>query len=231
MEAICKAILGIHIFTGFSSLILFWLPILVKKGGKAHRIIGKIYVFLMWIVTITSFILSIENYYDQFYGPAAFLGFLGLITANPLWYGIAILKQKKELSPSYRNIHMLFNAIIVLAGFGLLSYGIILQGQGFGLVMIIFGIVGIFTAQDILKMYKNPSTLSNRMVEHIKGMLITGIAAHTAFAVFGGGNFLRGIFTGFWMVIPWFLPTVIGLTIIKVYTKKYKPTNKQVKTL
>ena len=90
MEVLSKSLLAIHIFCGFCSIVLFWIPIFVKKGGNIHVKIGKAYVFLMWIVVLTAAILSIKNIIIGAYIMAAFLGFLSLITANPLWYGIAV---------------------------------------------------------------------------------------------------------------------------------------------
>ena len=116
MEAITKALLATHIFSGITSIILFWIPIFLKKGSKNHILIGKIYVFLMWIVVISAGLLSIKNILIGEFVMAAFLGFLALITANPLLYGIAILKNKKGLSDSYQKKHMAFNALITLAG-------------------------------------------------------------------------------------------------------------------
>lgn len=221
MEAISKALLAIHVAAGFTSIIVFWIPIFVKKGGNIHRKVGKLYTTLMWIVVISAGILSIENFLLGQYISAAFLGFLVLITSNPLWYGIAILKHKKGISQSYKNMHMSFNILIVIAGILLLAYGIYLKGQQAGILMIIFGILGISTGKDILVMYRNPEEKSNWIKEHIAGMLISGIAAYTAFAVFGGRTFFAGLFSGYLSILPWIAPTIIGTIIIKYYSKSY----------
>ena len=167
MEIISKSLLAIHVFCGFSSILLFWIPIFLKKGSNLHIKVGKAYVFLMWIVVITSAILSIENFIQGLIIPALFLGFLSVITANPLWYGIAILKHKKGLSESYKKKHMMFNLFIALFGLVLLIYGIYLKGKGFGILMIIFGILGLLSGGDIYRMYKNPKAKSNLSLIHI----------------------------------------------------------------
>ena len=87
METLSKALLSTHVIAGFISLVLFWIPIFTKKGGKIHTLVGKIYIYLMWIVVISAGILSVENAYQGNYLMASFLGFLTLITSNPLWYG------------------------------------------------------------------------------------------------------------------------------------------------
>ena len=95
MEFIVKTLLFLHVTFGFTSLVLFWLPVFLKKGGKGHFIIGKLYVVAMWIVVATAALLSVKNVIIGKYFMSAFLGFISLITANPLWYGMAILKKKQ----------------------------------------------------------------------------------------------------------------------------------------
>ncbi len=216
-----KFLLPVHIVCGFLSIVIFWIPIFVKKGGNIHVKIGKLYMFLMWIVVITAGLLSIENFMQGMYVGAAYLGFLVLITANPLWFGIAILKQKKGLNESYKKKHMLFNALIVLAGIALVTYGIALNGNTAGILMIIFGILGITTGREIITMYRNPDAKSNWIIEHIQGMLTSGIAAYTAFAVFGGQSFFGGLFSGYLSIIPWVTPGIVGTFLIRYYKKSY----------
>ena len=98
MESVFNFLLISHIVTGIASLILFWIPAFTKKGGKLHIQTGKVYVISMWIVLISAALMcGIETLRGNFI-TAAFLGFLSLGTAHPLWYAISILKQKKHIS-------------------------------------------------------------------------------------------------------------------------------------
>ena len=229
MKEISSILLTIHVIAGFTSLALFWLPAFMKKGGINHVKIGKIYMWLMWIVVITAGILSIENFYQGAYEAAAFLGFLTLITANPLWKGIAILNQKKGLSQSFQRGQLIFEIIIFIAGVAILSYGLYLGGQGATVLMIIFGILGISNAGTIIKLIKNPPQKADWFIEHGSDMIVSGIAAYTAFFAFGGRTIMGHIFTGYWMVVPWVAPTIIGVIAIKYmkryYAEKRKPAN------
>lgn len=226
MDTISKLLLGLHVAAGFTSIIVFWIPIFLKKGSKLHIKIGKLYMALMWVVVLSAAILSIKNVIIGSYIMAIFLGFLTLITANPLWYGIAILKNKKEISPSYQRKHMIFHGLIFIAGILLFSYGVYLKGQNAGVLMLIFGVLGMLTGKDVYEMYKAPNSKSNWIEVHIEGMLTSGIAAYTAFAVFGGRTFFGEWFTGYLSVIPWVAPTVIGVILIKYYKKSYLKKNK-----
>ena len=211
----------IHVFAGFTSLLLFWIPVFTKKGGINHVRLGKIYIWLMWIVVVTAAMLSVKNIYVGHLEMAAFLGFLTFITANPLWKGIAILNYKKGISATFQRMHLLFELMIFITGALLLGYGVYLQGQGAGVLMIIFGLLGVSSLGGILKMIKNPPQKMDWFMEHVKDMITTGIAAYTAFFAFGGRTYLGEIFTGYWMIIPWVAPTFLGVLAMKYWEKSY----------
>lgn len=230
METASSILLMIHVAAGFSSLLLFWIPVFAKKGGINHVRIGKIYMCLMWLVVISAAILSIKNFYIGRIEAAAFLGFLTIITGSPLWKGIAVLKHKKGLSKTFQQTHLLFELLILVAGVLLLGYGIYLKGEGGAILMIIFGILGISNLGTVVKLVKNPPQKMDWFMEHMKDMIISGIAAYTAFFAFGGRTLLGDIFTGYWMIVPWVAPTIIGIFAIKYLEKQYLQKRKSVKT-
>jgi hypothetical protein len=58
--------------------------------------------------------------------------------------------------------------------------------------------------------------------EHMGAMLGGGIAFHTAFLVLGLQRLLALPLMGTAMVVPWLLPTVIGLPTIAIWTRYYR---------
>jgi len=214
METLSKALLSTHITAGFLSLIIFWIPIFTKKGGNFHVKVGKVYVFLMWIVVISAGILSIENLVQGKYFQAAFLGFLTLITSNPLWYGIATLKHKKGMSAAYKKTHLVFNSLIVFSGILLIIYGCTMIGKRPDMMLFFFGILGLTNSKEVYHHFNVPTTKEDWYKQHYSGMVITAIAAYTAFAVFGGQQFFAGRLPGYMMALPWIAPTIIGTGIL-----------------
>jgi len=219
METLSKALLSTHIIAGFLSLVIFWIPIFTKKGGDLHVKVGKAYVFLMWIVVISAGMLSIENTIQGDYLMAAFLGFLTLITSNPLWYGIATLKHKEGMSTAYKRAHLIFNCAIVLGAFLLILYGFTMIGQGPEVMLFFFGILGLTNSKEVYNHFKAPTTKEDWYKQHYSGMVTTAIAAYTAFFVFGGSQFMAGLLPGYLMALPWILPTIIGTGIL-IYMRK-----------
>lgn len=226
MSSIHSFLLPIHIFAGFVSLILFWLPIFTKKGGSIHVKIGKIYIWLMWIVVVTAAIMSITNAFTGNEISAAFLGFLSVITAKPLWQGIQILKYKKELPKSYYQKSQILNTIIVLAGVGLLVLAYTLQFKDQAILLLIFGILGVSTIFDLKKSFAKTAEQSNWFLDHMASMIITGIAAYTAFLAFGGYSLFPAIYDTPFVTVFWVTPTIIGSIAIAYMTRKHKKAAK-----
>jgi hypothetical protein len=64
----------------------------------------------------------------------------------------------------------------------------------------------------------------SKLKMHIRGTIISGIAAHTAFFAFGGRRLLvdiLGMDTSL-MFIPWVMPTLLGVIYAKYMRRKYK---------
>ena len=209
-----------HIIFGSLSLITFWIPVLVKKGGDIHIKVGKIYVALMWVVVISAVVLSILNVFRGRFISAGFLGYLAVITAHPLWYGMTILKHKKEMPDSVVKINTIFNWILFLGGLGLLIWSLLLKVQGPAILLLIFGSIGVISAAPLI--FSKKEKKENWLAGHIQGLVTTGIAAYTAFFAFGGATFMGHIFSGSLIAIPWILPTIIGVFVIKKYKRQYQ---------
>lgn len=224
MEFIVKSLLFLHVSFGFTSLVLFWLPVFMKKGGKGHRIVGKLYVYAMWVVVGSAALLSVKNVIIGKYFMASFLGFIALITANPLWYGMAILKKDKVCS-SLKG-RLIFESIVLVCSIGLLGLGFygIWSDHDANILLFIFGGLGLTAIPTILQLRKVDATKTDRVKEHMIGLLTSGIAAYTAFFVFGGYTWMQTILPGMWQVLPWVAPGLlggIGITLgVKYYRRK-----------
>jgi len=226
MELFSKIFLTIHIAAGFSSIVLFWLPMFSKKGGNLHIKSGKLYVIAMWVVVGSAFLLSIKNVIIGQYVPAVFLGFLTLITSGPLWYAIAILDQKKGRTPEYKQKLFIFNLIVVISAIAMIIYGLNIDGSA-SILMFIFGGLGLTNIPGVVRYIRKSKNKHTWIQEHIIGMITTGVAAYTAFFVFGGQSFFSNIFDQGSMlaIIPWVTPGVLGTFANVYYSRKYAPKN------
>lgn len=230
MEFIIQGLLVIHIVCGFASLILFWIPVAVKKGGNAHRKVGLWYVYTMSVVALSALILSIENLLTDRITLGLFLGFLSLLTARPLWLGIECLNCKQGLKSRYKVIHFSTSVVLAIAGFGLLMFGLS-SSSSLATVMIVFGILGLTAIIDVITMLRATYSVQSKqwLKDHIANMFVGGIAAHTAFLVFGGQSILPSFENQLFSIFLWTAPSVIGVIAIRWAKHKYtsKPKGKK----
>lgn len=227
LELLGKVLLWTHIPFGMISLVLFWIPVGVQKGSPLHRQVGRWYFFTMWVVVVTAFLLSIVNLLTGNIMSAVFLGFLSIITAYPLWYSNEILQQGRVWTDRYFTLRKIFVTILFASGIGVFLVGAIrYQFQGLGMMMAFFGILAFPAGRDFFMTKAKAMDREKRLKMHIKGTIISGIAAHTAFFAFGG----RRIFVDIlqmdpqYMFIPWIAPTLLGLVYSRYIQRKYKTT-------
>ncbi|GHA06259.1 hypothetical protein GCM10008090_14910 [Arenicella chitinivorans] len=222
MAILDPVLLLAHVLAGTLALLTFWLPVLVRKGGRVHRQTGRIYVKAMWVVVWTSLLLCIINLVQVELVNAAFLGFLTLLTGKPLWMGVAILSNKRSVKPGYQRTLLALNVANVVAGFGLIAFGLSLPSLGTAILMYVFGFLGVINLGEVVAQLRGaPYAGRHWLHRHIEGMGTSGIAAHTAFLAFGATRLIGDVFQSYWSMLPWLAPTVIGTVLIRLAVRKY----------
>lgn len=222
MEIIVKSLLFLHVSSGFTSLLLFWLPVFMKKGGKGHRVVGKLYVLAMWVVVTSAALLCIKNVIIGKYFMAVFLGFISLITANPLWYGMAILRKDAQPQKRFQFTHTFLDGLMSVCGLALLVWGIYLGGKGNAVLLIVFGALGCTVIPSFIRKLRVPYEENDRIRGHMIGLLTSGVAAYSAFFVFGGYTWMEQLLPGMWQVLPWVAPGSVGAVGITLGVKYYR---------
>ncbi len=53
MVLVFEVVLGIHIVAGTCALLVFWLPLVTKKGGRTRRRVGWVYVAAAAVLAVT----------------------------------------------------------------------------------------------------------------------------------------------------------------------------------
>ena len=205
-----ELILRIHSIIGILIFITGFLQIVLKKGGKLHRILGKIYLYAWLLLLITG----------------AYLGGLMITIIGVFGFYFALtgarignLKTKKiEL---FEKIIFLLGVIISIL---MLYYAIKLYFKGDESFATIFGVFGgIFlftTVKDVFKYILNKPLEKQTYgkldwyFEHLKRMCISFIAAVTAFVS------IQNVFKN--NTANFLIPTLIGTILIIVTTKFYK---------
>jgi uncharacterized membrane protein len=203
MEAIYQIILAIHIAGGFTALVIGISVFIGTKGGKYHRISGRIYFWGMMAVVSSAIAMHLLK-------ANTFLFYIALFTLYQVYGGFTSTKNRM-LQPKILDI-ALFIIGTTVAICMLASLKIVLMAFGGLFLMLLFGDFRIFW-----KLKREKEISSNQwLLRHIGLMGGSYIATSTAFIVLNVQSVEPN-----WL--PWLLPSAIGAPLIAYFTRKSSP--------
>lgn len=218
MDFLIKALLITHVSAGFTSLGLFFIPAIARKGSKLHNTVGRWYVFGMWTVLITALLLCMVRVINGQFVQAMFLGFLALLTSQPLYYGVAVLRNKQGASTRMRRVDLGLRLALAIFGPYLIGAGLGWWGPQGHQLLVIFGVLGtVISVPSVIDNLRGKQKDYNWLMEHVSGLIISAIAAFTAFFAFGGRQIFGDLFAGNLQIVAWVAPTIIGVSFLRYY--------------
>lgn len=212
----------VHIIAGFTALLVFWIPVVTKKGGKAHVRVGWIYVIAMGVVAVSALFMGIWRIgYDpdrtiESVAFAWFLIFIAILSSATAWYGIRVLRFKNRKSPHRHLADLFFPALLLISGIAISIYGATI---GFALITW-FPLIGILLgASQLAYWLRPPARHMHWWFEHLGGMMGCCIATITAFTVFGAPRLLS---VSSVHPLVWFVPTFVMVPLIIGFSAHYR---------
>ncbi len=209
MDQLVSAIRWLHIAAGFTAFFVAPVAMIVRKGGKQHRLWGKIYFWAMTVATVAA--LSVAAY-----RPNYFLLGLSVFSFHLTFVGYrALFRKQPNRGDKAQAIDWLVTSISFLAGVGMCGIGLLIFNGGTQILFLFFGLFMIVNAVQILKQYIKPSPDSKEwFISHMNGMLASYIAAVTAFSAVN--------FSFLPMLVRWLWPSAIGAPLIAIWVSKYR---------
>jgi len=212
MEILFTIVRWIHISAGTLALVLAPLAMLTVKGGRAHRLWGKIYFWSMAVVASTAVGMGLWR-------PKIFLALLAVFSFYMAFAGYRALSRKRPAQGQgaaaldWAAALVTFAVSAVLVVLGLVRPGP--SWQRLGIVPVVFGALGMILAGlDIGKFVRPPADRNAWWFAHMGGMLGSYIATVLAFSVVN--------FTFLPIAVRWLWPTVIGTPLIAVWVAYYR---------
>ncbi len=216
-----------HIVAGAMGLIIFWIPIVSSKGGRSHRRYGQRFITVMLITGLFAIGIAATTLYDptgthphlgdhpMFRNPALISGifgwmmlYLAILTVNLAWQGKLCLRNRHNHRANRAWHNLMLQGVLTAAAMNCVMQGILLEQP----MMIGIAIVGFATvATNLWFIYKPAPKATDRIKEHIKSLVGTGISVYTAFFAFGAVRILPEL-----ALAPglWAIPLIIGLGLI-----------------
>lgn len=225
LESVIPWVRGVHIGIGTLGLLLFWIPIVTRKGGATHVRYGRAFILVCYTV-LASAALSVALHMARFWqlgiGPRdapalfslyVFLGYLTVTTFAIVTHGrgaVFARSAPRMLCTPWRIATMV---LAILGSLGLIGYALHFQPPTFW-VLLAISPFGLFAGYDGLShMFRDSATTSEWVYQHLNGMIGAGIAFYTAFGAFGARVMLDFDTLGAsWLnIVPWLLPAAVGV--------------------
>ena len=228
------ALLLVHVVAGFVGLAAFWFPVFARKGGRVHVVVGRVYAYCAYVVTLSAIVAAAGRIASfrymgigvaeqpERYGFAVLLGYLGVVTFVMVRHGLRVLATRRAPEKLRTPVHealvwaSMSSSVIVVA-FGLAAWSDVSP------ILLGMSPIGLFTGRRMLRLMRDPG--GERMgwfYSHLASMLGGGIAFHTAFLVFGAQRLWAYEIEGPLAIVPWILPTVVGVPAIVIWTRRYR---------
>lgn len=240
MNSVYNLLLYIHVVIGFGSLVLFWLPVMARKGSPWHKQAGRWYANAMYVVSLSALIIAIMVLMDpmgvkfpdnQFTMENAFqvatsqreqslfLLAISVLVFASVRHGLLSLKAKFNHQLMRAKSHLLLNITLLVVG---LSLGVLAFVDG-SILFWIFAALCTFASIGNLRYCMTVSPGKGEwLITHLSSMFGAGIGSYTAFFVFGGNRYLGGFLEGYWRLVPWVAPFIIGTILTAIMTRKYR---------
>ena len=228
------ALILAHVATGFVGLAAFWVPVFARKGGRAHVQAGRVFTYCAYVVTlsavtasagrIVSFQVQGIGFADRpdLYGFALFLGYLGLVTFATVRQAMRVVATRRAPETLRTPFHEALGWASIAGSAAVIAFAL---GVWSDISPILLGLspIGLFTGSGMLRLMRNPGAQHmGWFYSHLGSMLGGGIAFHTAFIVFGAQRLWAYDLAGPLAIVPWILPTIIGIPAIVVWTRYYR---------
>lgn len=243
MSPIHQTALYLHIAVGSCALLLFWVPVFTRKGNLDHKRFGRYFAWCMYTVSCSGLVMSSLDLLMPLQMHAAgveltperaesatreirefglFLFSLSILVLTTTRHGWLSILHKENRSALRTPASVGLNVALLMVGIFLLVVGI-----NAGMILFtIFGVLEISTAIGHLR-YTFRETIRPRewWLQHLSGLIGSGIGAYTAFTVFGGRRLFEEIFSSNFesmAVFLWISPGVIGAVAIALLSRHYK---------
>jgi len=210
LSGVLDGLLWVHVAAGAVALLAGLVAIGTEKGGRRHVRAGRTYVASMAVVVTTALPLAAVNANYFLFSIAVFSGYL-------VFSGWRTLSRKRPEPGVAAPVDWAAN--LAMIGFGLAMVGLggadLLDGDGLGVALVVFGAIGLALAgSQVRSIYSPPEDPREWFSRHIVFMGAGYIATVTA-AVTVNLVMLPP-------VLRWVGPTLVGTPLIAVAVARYE---------
>jgi hypothetical protein len=213
-----------HNLAGVTGAISFWVPVIGKKGGPAHRKWGQVFSLALLCTGSYALCMSLLSLYDPMgthphlvgrFDEVFVRGFFGhlmlcaaTLTINLVWYGWMLVRNRGNQAANRTPAMYALQAVVLATSVNCAVQGWLMDEK----LLIGLAIVGIATGlTNLWFLAKDRPTREDWLKEHVKALVGAGISVYTAFMAFGSVRVFPELALHPAM---WAIPLSVGMTII-----------------
>jgi uncharacterized membrane protein len=178
-----QLVLGLHIGAGILALLVFWVPLVTKKGGTTHRRVGWIYVVAASTVAVTGMVSCTHLIGDGRPGrvrAGVFLAYVGVLAGASAQLGMRALRMKARTHASRAAVDLLPPVLLIAGGVALAAFGILHDR----VLYVLFAALGVWQGLTHLRFWLTPPSHGRQwFLAHMSAMGTSCITTVTAFVV------------------------------------------------
>ncbi len=220
----------LHVISGATGLIAFWVPVVTRKGAASHRRWGRIacYGFIAaGTLAIAMALLSLfgtEERLPSVKDRALFDGlfgwmmlYLGLLTIGFADYGLSVVKHARSREELRGGRYQVVIVAVIASALNCGLYGYLI-GEILMIAVAVLGVVAMGLQQRFIWRAQVPGPRAY-IGEHFRALIGMGISAYTAFMAVG---LIRWVPEEVFNPLVWAGPSVIGVSLIIGFTLQTK---------
>lgn len=212
-------LLFVHVLAGTVSLVSMFGPLVTRKGGKAHRAWGWVFVGAMSVVSATALALAALRVEPGM--PArerevvGVLVLAALLTAATVSTGVRALRTRSRVT-AHRDVWDLgLTSLLGMSSLAVFAWGLAWDRP----LLWAFALVGLSTAGGHWRYWRRPPVEARHWwFQHMTSMLGACIAAVTAMLVVNAASLGAGTFS----VVLWVAPSLVGVPLSVVWVQRYR---------
>lgn len=212
MPSLEATVLGLHVAAGVVALLAGLGALATTKGGRTHRRAGRVYVGAMAVVVGTvPVLLALDPTTLR-----VFLALVAVFSGYLAFSGYRVLSRKRPADAAapvdWAAAGLVVAACLALGGWGV---ALLVAGDSFGLVMAVFGAIGLSFGGTDLRAFRAAAG-GEWLVDHLSRMVGAYIATVTAVSAVNLTMVPR--------VVAWLWPTAVGVPLILYWQGVYGDT-------
>ncbi|MEM1412727.1 MAG: hypothetical protein AAGH19_10255 [Pseudomonadota bacterium] len=232
METLFNTLVLFHIAVGSIGLTSFWVPVVARKRRGLHTQAGKVFAYAMLATALSAALAALltllaplathpeisSRYANNLRAVnGLMLLYLAAITFAAAFTGLKAARLKRRWGAHRERLETAIHGSAFVLAIAVLLVGW-QRGSWLMMGLSLIGLLG--TPGTLRRILNRPNQGMEWKYQHMGAMLAAGIAAHTAFLVFGAGRFVdSSLGNSIWV---WLAPTLIGVPAIALWTRIHR---------